>query len=85
MSTADRPTIQQQIDEVQCCFLSIRSAVEAWQRAPEQRRSVETGACRSKLAPLQAAVRTLEWVRDNAEHLRQAQAGTSEQLPEAAE
>ena len=70
--SAERPTIQQQIDEVQCCFLSIRSAVEAWQRAPERFRSVETGACRSKLAPLEAAIRTLEWVRDNAEQLRQA-------------
>ena len=67
-----RPTIEQQIDEVRCCLLSMQSAVTAWERAPERHRSVETGCCRSKIEPLQAAVRTLEWVRDNAESLRQA-------------
>ncbi|CAO4138075.1 hypothetical protein [Methylorubrum extorquens] len=77
----ERPTIQQQIDEVQCCFLSIRSAVEAWQLAPEKHRSVETGACRSKLEPLEAAVRTLEWVRDNAEQLRQAHGAAASSRP----
>ncbi len=67
----DRPTLQQQCDEVLGCLLSIQSAVEAWQRAPEKFRSVETGACRSKIEPLQAAVKTLEWVRDNEEWLRE--------------
>ncbi|UMY19104.1 hypothetical protein MMB17_07345 [Methylobacterium organophilum] len=78
----ERPTIQQQIDEVRGCFVSIRSAVEAWQRAPERHRSVETGACRSKLGPLEAAVRTLEWVRDNAEQLRQrSEAASNDTAP----
>lgn len=67
----ERPTIQQQINEVQCCLVSIRSAVAAWETASEKHRGVETGCCRSKIEPLQAAVRTLEWVRDHADTLRQ--------------
>lgn len=67
---AERYSIQQQIDEVQCCLLSMEAAVRAWEQAPENRRAVETGCCRSKIEPLRAAVRTLEWVRDNAATLR---------------
>lgn len=65
-------TIQQQIDEVQCCLVSIRSVLAAWERAPAKHRGVETGCCRSKIEPLQAAVRTLEWVRDHADALDRA-------------
>jgi hypothetical protein len=67
----ERYTIQQQIEEVECCLLSIEAAVRAWERAPESKRAAETGCCRSKIEPLRAALRTLEWVRDNADALRQ--------------
>ena len=67
----ERYSLQQQIDEVECCRLSIQSAVEAWQVAPEKRRGVETGAARSKLEPLQAAVRSLEWLRDHQDIVRE--------------
>ena len=67
----ERSTLQQQIDEVECCRLSIKSAVEAWQVAPEKRRGVETGCARSKLEPLQAAVRSLEWLRDHQDIVRE--------------
>lgn len=72
---SERPTIQQQIDEVRCCLLSIQSAVAAWEKAPESHRGVETGACRSKIEPLQAAARTLELVRDHADGFRTVVAG----------
>ena len=66
----ERVTIQQQIDEVRCCRLSMESAVAAWRLAPAKHRGVETGCCQSKIEPLRQAERTLEWVRDNAEALR---------------
>jgi hypothetical protein len=72
MNAPSQPTIQQQIDEVLCCALSIEAAVRAWEQAPEKRRAVETGCCRSKIEPLRAAVRTLELVRDNADEFRAA-------------
>ncbi|MGY2048881.1 hypothetical protein [Methylobacterium sp. JK268] len=72
MDAPSAPTIQQQIDEVECCLLSMEAAVSAWERAPEKRRAVETGCCRSKLVPLRAAVRTLKTVRDNADEFRAA-------------
>ena len=68
---SEKPTLAQQIDEVECCFLSIKSAVEAWQVAPEKRRSVETGAARSKLEPLQAAIATLRMVEANQDWIRE--------------
>ena len=74
----DRPSIQQQVDEVQGCLLSIRSAVEAYDRAPQKERDrdtrlqgVITGCSRSKIEPLAAAVRSLEWLRDNEDVVRE--------------
>lgn len=67
---SDRPTLRQQRDEVLCCLLSIQSAVEAWQKAPEKFRGVETGAARSKIEPLTAAVSTFDWLLENEDWIR---------------
>lgn len=63
-------TIDQQINEVLGCLISIEHAVEAWEKAPQRHRGVETGCARSKIEPLRAAVKTLELVRDHAEAFR---------------
>lgn len=67
---SDCPTLRQQRDEVLGCLLSIQSAVEQWQRAPDKFRSVETGACRSKIEPLTAAVATFDWLLENEDWIR---------------
>lgn len=70
---SDRPNIQQQIDEVRTCLVSIKHAIEAWERVPEKVRRPDTGCNRSKIEPLQAAVKTLEWVRDHSDAIRDAE------------
>jgi hypothetical protein len=74
----DKPTIAQQVDEVEGCYLSIRSAVEAYERAPQKERDrdtrlqgVVTGCARSKLEPLQAAIATLRMVEANQDWIRE--------------
>lgn len=67
-----RPTLQQQIDEVECCALTAeaRARIKAQTLAGGRPYTPDTGCTASGAASLRAAVETLTWVRDHAEAIR---------------
>lgn len=72
MSDEPPPTIEQQIREVEAVYLSREAQVRQRLEAVNSGRSVppDTGCITSSLPTLDAALRTLRWVRDHRDELR---------------
>jgi hypothetical protein len=72
MSAEPPPTIDQQIREVEAVYLSREAQVRQRQAAISSGKSVppDTGCITSSLPTLEAALRTLCWVRDHRDSLR---------------
>lgn len=67
------PTIEQQIREIEAVYLSREAQVRQRLQAINSGRSVppDTGCITSSLPTLDAALRTLRWVRDHRNELRE--------------
>lgn len=75
---SERPTTQQQIDEVRLVVVNRNAWLARRAEVIALGKSVppDTGCTAATLPGLEAAVRTLEWVRDHADALREmAQVG----------
>lgn len=70
--TEPAPTIEQQIREVEAVYLSREAQVRQRLQAINSGRAVppDTGCITSSLSTLEAALRTLRWVRDHRDELR---------------
>jgi hypothetical protein len=69
----DRPSLQQQVDEVTACFLSRKAAVRQRRDAMSRGKPVppDTGCNESGLPCMEAAIVSLEWLRDHQDIVRE--------------
>lgn len=69
---ADRPSIQQQIDEVRLVIINRNAWLDRRAELITSGKKVppDTGCTAATIPGLEAALRTLEWVRDHADELR---------------
>jgi hypothetical protein len=72
MTSEPPPTIDQQIREVEAVYLSRQAQVRQREAAIAAKRAVppDTGCITSSLPTLEAALRTLCWVRDHRDELK---------------
>lgn len=72
MSAEPPPTIEQQIREVEAVYLSREAQIRQRQSAISAGKTVppDTGCITSSMPSLEAALRTLRWVRDHRDALR---------------